>query len=168
MWGSSGEKPAATFLLQPYKQSPSILVTQLGLGTRFGSVTLLIPSEAISFESRDRNSWVHEMLRGGSPRGWRPAGVPRNCRSEGCAAQCFVALDWEKNKECSAGCPNPWAANITSSNQEEEPGSIPRPSPPSSPLLQGYKARSQPRRATSLAHGAAGRSGPTSMPPAAC
>lgn len=34
--GSSGEKSAATFLLQPYKQSPPILLTLLGLGTRFG------------------------------------------------------------------------------------------------------------------------------------
>lgn len=46
-----------------------------------------------------------------------------------CIAQCFVALQWEKDKECSAVCPNPWAANITTPNQEKELGSVPRPPP---------------------------------------
>lgn len=65
-------------------------------------------------------------------------------------------------------CPNPWAANITTPNQEKELGSVPGPPPPSSHLVEGCTVRSQPSRATSLARGATGRSDPTSMPPAAC
>lgn len=41
--GSSGEKSADTFLLQPYKQSPPILFTLLQLGKRFGPGMLFIP-----------------------------------------------------------------------------------------------------------------------------
>lgn len=49
------EGPVERNLLKPYTQSPSVLFTLLGLGTRFGSGMLLIPSRTIFLESRDRN-----------------------------------------------------------------------------------------------------------------
>lgn len=43
------EGPVERNLLKPYTQFPSVLITLLGLGTRFGSGMLLIPSRTIFF-----------------------------------------------------------------------------------------------------------------------
>ena len=108
------------------------------------------------------------VLRGGSPRGWRSAGALQNCRSEGCAAQCFVALLGEKQllscvsepSHCQhkfTRCPASRHSRPVSHGHHHPPATLRRDAKQGWSSAPVPRSVTQPRKATPSACEASGR-----------